>query len=123
MRFKFLALAAYLVSVPTLADVSGEVTFASDYMDHGVSNSDHRPVVQIGTAYEHDSGLYTGLWTTPVDDGFGQGYVLDLELGYGRDVADAGLSAGVLRHLFMGDKVLKEGEFNEFYTALAWLTA
>lgn len=120
MRFKILALAAYIASAPTLADVSGEITLVSDYMDYGISNSDHQPVVQIGTAYEHDSGVYTGLWTTPVDDGFGQGYVLDLELGYGRDVADVGLSAGVLRHLFMGDKVLKEGEFNEFYTALAW---
>ncbi|MCP5325477.1 MAG: hypothetical protein H7A09_04005 [Oceanospirillaceae bacterium] len=120
MRFKFLALAAYLVSVPTLADVSGEVTFASDYMDHGVSNSDHQPVVQIGMAYEHDSGLYTGFWSSPFDNGVNQGYAINLEFGYGRDVGDVGLSGGLLRHLFMGDKELKDGEFNEFYAAAAW---
>lgn len=109
-----------LCSPFALADVSGEVTLTSDYMNHGISNSDHKPVLQAGAVYEHDSGLYTGFWSSPIDSAGAQGYAIELEFGYGRDVGELGLSAGLVRHLYMGDKALKAGEFNEFYGALAY---
>lgn len=48
------------------AQVSGSVSLVSDYRFRGVSLSDGDPAVQAAVAYDHDSGLYLGLFASTV---------------------------------------------------------
>lgn len=55
---------------PARADegpVSGSLTVTSDYLSRGVSQTQHRPAVQLDLEYAHRSGGYVGLWASNVD--------------------------------------------------------
>jgi uncharacterized protein (TIGR02001 family) len=69
-------------------EISGELALVSDYIDRGITSSDHDPAVQGGFALalplaEGDTGLYAGVWGSTVDfDEEGDG-PLELELSAG----------------------------------------
>jgi uncharacterized protein (TIGR02001 family) len=74
-----------LFSAATQASsLSLTTTLASDYVADGVSATDSQPALQIGLDYEHDSGLYAGIWTSNVDsdDHDTPNLELDYAIGY-----------------------------------------
>lgn len=54
------------------ADISrenftGYVTLTSDYRFRGLSQTDTDPALQVGIDFQHDSGIFAGLWGSNVD--------------------------------------------------------
>ncbi len=88
---------------------TGYVTLTSDYRFRGLSQTDTDPALQIGIDFQHDSGIFTGLWGSNVDfpmDRFAED-PRDVELNYylgyhhsiGRDWAGV---ASVIRYSYPG---------------------
>lgn len=55
-----LALVSSLFATGVYADFSGSLALLSDYRFRGVSLSDTKPAAQLGLAYDHPRGWYTG---------------------------------------------------------------
>jgi uncharacterized protein (TIGR02001 family) len=49
------------------AEVSAELTMATDYVWRGVSQTDGKPALQLGAEYSHPSGFFAGVWGSNVD--------------------------------------------------------
>ena len=79
---KKLILLLTMVSLPSFASVSANVSFASDYIWRGMTQSDG-PAVQGGFDYASDGGFYAGLWGSNVNFNDGAGSELDYYAGYG----------------------------------------
>jgi len=92
---KKLLLLLTMVSLPTFASVSANVSFASDYIWRGMTQSDG-PAVQGGFDYASDGGFYAGLWGSNVNFNYdpGAGSELDLYFGYGFEVGGVGVDIG-----------------------------
>jgi uncharacterized protein (TIGR02001 family) len=66
---------------------SATLTFATDYVSRGVSQTDNKPAVQGSFDYKHPIGVYLGIWGSNVDDYVSKGNVeLDIYGGYGREL-------------------------------------
>jgi len=110
MMKKTLIAGAVLAATSTaaMAEISGNVTLASDYRFRGVSQTDGQIAIQGGFDYEHESGLYVGTWASNVDSNFLGNLVdpqieLDLYAGYGMELANGiGLDFGVLQYFYPG---------------------
>ena len=114
MMKKTLIASALLATTSTcaLAEISGNVTMATDYVFRGISQTDNQFAIQGGFDYEHDSGLYVGTWASNVDSNFlGQDGVdpqieLDLYAGYGMELSNGiGLDFGVLQYFYPGSNL------------------
>lgn len=55
-----------LISSVSHAELSRTITFATDYVYRGISNSSGAPAIQGAFDYAHDSGAYAGLWASNV---------------------------------------------------------
>jgi uncharacterized protein (TIGR02001 family) len=66
---------------------SATITGVTDYRDRGISQSDESPAIQGSIDWEHDSGLYAGVWASRVDfnDGGEAKFELDTYLGYAHE--------------------------------------
>jgi uncharacterized protein (TIGR02001 family) len=51
------------------AELSGTLTFTTNYVSRGYSKSNGDPIAQGKLDYEHDSGFFIGAWASPVDFG------------------------------------------------------
>lgn len=74
-------------STPVALDAfsfSATVTATSDYVFRGISQNDEKPALQASVDVEHESGLYAGLWGSPVDfnDGEEAEFEIDWYAGY-----------------------------------------
>ena len=78
---KKLLLLITLISLPSYAAVSANVSFASDYIWRGMTQSDG-PAIQGGFDYEADGGFYAGIWGSNVNFNDGAGSELDYYFGY-----------------------------------------
>ncbi len=66
-----------------------KLTGATDYRDRGISQSDEKPAIQGSIDWEHDSGLYAGVWASNVDfnDGGEADFELDTYVGFAKEWA------------------------------------
>jgi uncharacterized protein (TIGR02001 family) len=92
------------------AGFSANLGITTDYVWRGVSQTDSDPAIQGGLDFEHESGLYMGLWGSNVD--FGSGSDADIETdifgGFKMETADGlGFDIGVVRYIYPGS-----GEYN-----------
>ena len=90
---KKLLLLVGLISLPTFASVSANVSFASDYIWRGMTQSDG-PAIQGGFDYEAESGFYAGIWGSNVNFNDGAGSELDYYFGYGFELGSVGVDLG-----------------------------
>jgi len=67
------------------AEVSGNVTIASDYPFRGVSQTDRDPAIQGGFDVAFDSGFYIGTWASNVSFGI-TSMEWDLYFGYAGEI-------------------------------------
>ncbi len=86
-----------LASVSSYAGVSANVSFTTDYIWRGMTQSDG-PAVQGGFDYEADSGFYAGFWGSNVNFNNGNGQELDYYAGYGFSLGDVGVDVGYITY-------------------------
>lgn len=123
-KFTQLALAAALATSASVAtaEISANVTLASDYVWRGISQTQNTGAIQGGFDYEHKSGFYAGAWASNVDftDAGAPDAQMELDLyaGYGFDITEE-LSAdvGVLKYTYPGGN---GGNFTETYANLSY---
>ena len=82
-----------LISLPTFASVSANVSFASDYIWRGMTQSDG-PAISGGFDFEDESGFYAGIWGSNVNFNDGTGSELDYYVGYGFELGSLGVDLG-----------------------------
>ena len=112
------ALVAMALSVPAAfaAEVSGNVTLASDYSFRGWSQTSRDPAVQGGVDVGFESGLYVGTWASNVnfganDEGDVASMELDLYVGWSGEIADGiDLDIQAIHFQYPGDTSLNYQE-------------
>ena len=65
-RFLLFSLLSALI-LPSFASVSANVTFATDYIWRGMTQTGGDPAVSGGFDYAADSGFYAGIWGSNVN--------------------------------------------------------
>ena len=103
-----IATALLASSSAALAEISANVTLASDYVFRGVSQTDNQLAIQGGFDWGHDSGFYVGTWASNVDSQFFGGATdpqieLDLYAGFANEFSNGlGYDLGYLRYQYPG---------------------
>jgi uncharacterized protein (TIGR02001 family) len=96
---------------------SGIGTLTSEYIYRGQSVSDGDPAVQFGIDFEHDSGVFAGLWASTIDlqNNFGERDTeLDFYIGYRYALqAPVILTATLIRYTYPGQKSVFNYDYNE----------
>ena len=113
---KKLLLLLTIVSLPSFASVSANVSFASDYIWRGMTQSDG-PAIQGGFDYASDGGFYAGIWGSNVNFNDGAGSELDYYFGYGFDMGSVGVDVGYLAYDYPDND--SDLDFEEIYVGLS----
>ena len=105
MKKTLLAAAMLATSSAAVAEISGNVTLASDYIFRGISQTDNQFAIQGGLDYAWDNGFYVGTWASNVDSSFFDNLrdpqtELDLYGGYSGEYDDFGYDVGYLRYQY-----------------------
>jgi hypothetical protein len=114
---KLLILAVGIVSLPSFASVSANVSFASDYIWRGMTQTD-APAISGGFDYAAESGFYAGIWGSNVNFGGGAGSELDLYFGYGFDVGSIGVDVGYIEYTYPEN--VEDLDFDETYVGFSY---
>lgn len=104
----FVALLLAAASLPALAEeapppLTTTVTFVSDYIFRGMTQTWGKPALQASVDYNHESGLYAGIWGSNVSgDAYAGGNLeIDIYGGYnGKINDDWGYTAGFLHFMY-----------------------
>ncbi len=113
---KRLLLLLTIVSLPSFASVSANVSFVSDYIWRGMTQSDG-PAIQGGFDYASDGGFYAGIWGSNVNFNDGAGSELDYYFGYGFDMGGFGVDIGYLAYDYPDND--SDLDFEEIYVGLS----
>jgi len=113
---KKLLLLLTIVSLPSFASVSANVSFASDYIWRGMTQSDG-PAIQGGFDYASDGGFYAGIWGSNVNFNDGAGSELDYYFGYGFDMGGVGVDIGYIAYDYPDND--SDLNFEEIYVGLS----
>ena len=78
-KMKKLFLMLGIISLPAFASVSANVSFATDYIWRGMTQTDG-PAMSGGFDYSAESGFYAGIWGSNVNfnDGAGSDLIITL---------------------------------------------
>lgn len=108
-------------AVSLASEFSGIATLTSEYIYRGRAKSSGDPAIQLGIDYEHDSGLFAGLWGSTIDlqTRFGKRDVeTDFYVGYHfASQAPLSFSATLLRYTFPGQTGAHSYDYNEVLVA------
>tara|TARA_B100000927_G_scaffold274257_1_gene253330 strand:+ start:231 stop:821 length:591 start_codon:yes stop_codon:yes gene_type:complete len=113
---KKLLLLLTIVSLPSFASVSANVSFTSDYIWRGMTQSDG-PAIQGGFDYASDGGFYAGIWGSNVNFNDGAGSELDYYFGYGFDMGGVGVDIGYIAYDYPDND--SDLNFEEIYVGLS----
>ena len=107
------------------SEFSGIATLTSEYIYRGLSLSDGDPAIQLGLDYEHDSGLFIGVWASTIDLPSATGQ-RDIELDYYAGfhyAAESAITATVtlLRYTYPGQTSTHRYDYNEVLFGSTWL--
>ncbi len=100
---KKLLLLITLVSLPSYAAINANVSFVSDYIWRGMTQSDG-PAIQGGFDYTSDSGFYAGMWGSNVNFNDGNGAELDYYFGYEFEVNSLSVDVNYISYDFPDSK-------------------
>ena len=68
-------------TLPSYASVSANVSFATDYIWRGMTQTGEEPAISGGFDYASDAGFYAGIWGSNVNFSDGAGSELMCTLG------------------------------------------
>ena len=101
--------ASMLASTASMAEVSSNVGFTSNYLWRGVTQSADLSAISGGLDYSHESGFYAGTWTSSLASGQ---YELDLYAGFSGEASSVSYDVGLIQYMYpIGDAV--ELDFTE----------
>ncbi|MFA7430524.1 MAG: TorF family putative porin [Rhodospirillaceae bacterium] len=85
-------------------EISGNVGIASDYTFRGISQTDEKPAVQGGIDWEHEAGLYLGVWGSNVDFNTNTGETAEIDVygGWGNSIGAFSYSIGGTYYAYPG---------------------
>jgi uncharacterized protein (TIGR02001 family) len=86
MKKTLIAAALATVSLPSVAEIAGNVALTTDYRFRGISQTTSDPAVQGGFDWSHDSGFYLGTWGSNVE--FAGSLELDYYGGFANNIND-----------------------------------
>jgi uncharacterized protein (TIGR02001 family) len=87
-----------LISVPAMAEVSGNIGATSNYLWRGVEQAAGSGAFSAGADYNAASGAYAGIWGSSLDD-FGQ--EIDLYAGYKKELGNGvGYDVGAIKYFY-----------------------
>ena len=93
-----LTMVAATVSVPTYAELSGNVSVTNNYIWRGLTQSINESAVQGGIDYADESGFYIGTWASNVsydsDDAYS--YEHDIYFGFSGEAEGFSYDVGYL---------------------------
>ena len=92
---KKLLLIVGILALPSFAAVSANVSFASDYVWRGMTQTDG-PAMSGGFDYASDGGFYAGIWGSNVNFNDCAGSELDYYAGYGFSLGEVGVEIGYI---------------------------
>jgi len=129
MKKTLMAAALLAGSQAAIAEISGNVALASDYIFRGVSQTDNQIAIQGGFDYAWDMGFYVGTWASNVDSSFFDNQrdpqiELDLYGGYSGEYNDFGYDVGYLRYQYPGstdvntNEVYVSGSYKDFSASI-----
>jgi uncharacterized protein (TIGR02001 family) len=111
MKKTLIATAMLATTAAAQAEISANVSMASDYVFRGASQTDNQMALQGGFDYAHESGVYVGTWASNVDSSFFNGgssgstdpqLEVDLYAGYSSEIMGFGYDVGYLRYQYPG---------------------
>ncbi len=100
-------------------EFSATVNITSDYVYRGVSQTNEDIAVQSSLDWNHESGLYLGMWATNVDFGDGTELEMDIYGGFASEVAGISYDVMVLGYLYPGARA-GDQDFIEFSLGLGY---
>ena len=106
------------------SEFSGMAALTSEYIYRGLKMSDGDPAIQLGLDYEHDTGLFAGIWASTIDIRSAMGE-RDTELDYYGGfhyAADSPFTATVtfLRYSYPGQTGTHSYDYNEVLVGATW---
>ncbi|QSI78620.1 TorF family putative porin [Niveibacterium microcysteis] len=110
------ALIAAAVAAPGLAraedakapyTLTGNVMLASEYLYRGIAQTNHKPAIQGGVDFAHESGIYLGTWASNISwlsdsGGISAPIETDFYGGYKGTAGDFGYDFGLLQYYYPG---------------------
>ncbi len=111
--------AGTLVAVPAMAEVSGNVGLASNYVFRGVSLSNDQAAISGGVDYAHGDGVYVGTWVSNIDDGTTGTTELDLYAGFAGEAGDFGYDIGYIQYMYPEDAA-GLSDYGEVYGSVSY---
>ena len=101
---------------------SGEVTFTTDYIFRGFTQTDGDPAVEGGFAWESDGGFYVGTWASNVDfnDGDEASIEIDLYGGYAGEIDNFSYDVGLVYYWYPGAAGTLNYDFWEAYGSVGY---
>ena len=129
IRLTSTTLLTFLVSqangpLAVASEFSGIATLTTEYIYRGLEMSDGDPALQLGLDYEHDTGLFVGIWASTIDIRSAMGK-RDTELDYYGGFhysAESPFTATVtvLRYSYPGQTGMHSYDYNEVLVGATW---
>ena len=106
------------LSFPAMAGISANVSFASDSIWRGMTQTSGDPAISGGFDFESDNGFYAGIWGSNVSFSEGAGSELDVYFGYALETeAGIGIDISYVDFTYPGDSGL---DFQEIGIGLSY---
>lgn len=110
--------------IAVASELSGVATLTSEYIYRGLEMSEGDPALQLGLDYEHDTGLFVGVWASTIDIREAMGS-RDTELDYYAGFhyeAKSPITATVtvLRYSYPGQTGTHSYDYNEVLVGATW---
>jgi len=115
-KFLIFALTCFL-ALPSVASISANMAFSSDYIWRGMTQTSGDPAISGGFDFESETGFYAGIWGSNVSFSDGAGSELDTYFGYGFSLGDVEVDISYVDFGYPGDSGL---DFQEIGIALGY---
>jgi len=99
-------------------DLSGNATITSEYFWRGQDQNSNAPAFQGGLDLAHETGLYIGIWSSPVNFSDGASSEVDYYGGYATELAGIGIDVGMISYQYPGS--VPNSSFEEAYIGLSY---
>jgi uncharacterized protein (TIGR02001 family) len=107
-------------SSASAVELSGDVTFASDYAFRGISQTEEAPALQGGLSLSDESGFYLSVWGSNVDFLAEGTLELDVMLGWSGAINDEwSTDVGIMRYGYPNAEI-NGSNFYELYGSLSY---